>query len=129
VNQAAGLKEVHGYGKQLVDNVSVVTRLDKLTTHIGRLEERQAKLSEQQDKHRGALAEAKSLGMADAVREAIAAAGVEEADLAASRDALLSFRRSLEGEQLFASVALPISDLARTRDISFTLKAIITQSL
>ena len=59
VNQAAGLKKVHGYGKQLVDNVTVVTRLDKLTAHIGRLEERQAKLSEQQDKHRGALAETK----------------------------------------------------------------------
>jgi hypothetical protein len=30
VNQALGLKQVHGYGKQLVDNVSVVTELDDL---------------------------------------------------------------------------------------------------
>lgn len=30
VNQAAGFKEVHGYGKQLVDNISVVTELDEL---------------------------------------------------------------------------------------------------
>jgi len=30
VNQALGLKEVHGYGKQLVDNVTVVTELDEL---------------------------------------------------------------------------------------------------
>ncbi|MCP4081984.1 MAG: helix-turn-helix domain-containing protein [Planctomycetaceae bacterium] len=30
VNQAAGFKEVHGYGRQLVDNVSVVTKLDEL---------------------------------------------------------------------------------------------------
>ena len=30
VNQALGLKQVHGYGKQLVDNVSVVTELDEL---------------------------------------------------------------------------------------------------
>jgi hypothetical protein len=30
VSQALGLKQVHGYGKQLVDNVSVVTELDDL---------------------------------------------------------------------------------------------------
>jgi len=30
VNQALGLKDVHGYGKQLVDNVTVVTELDEL---------------------------------------------------------------------------------------------------
>lgn len=30
VNQALGLKQVHGYGKQLVDNVSVITELDDL---------------------------------------------------------------------------------------------------
>lgn len=31
VNKAVGLKEVHGYGKQLVDNISVITELDKLS--------------------------------------------------------------------------------------------------
>jgi hypothetical protein len=30
VNQALGLKQVHGYGKQLVDNVTVITELDEL---------------------------------------------------------------------------------------------------
>jgi hypothetical protein len=30
VNQAAGLKQVHGYGKRLVSNISVVTELDEL---------------------------------------------------------------------------------------------------
>jgi hypothetical protein len=59
VNQAVGLKEVHGYGKQLVDNVSVVTRLDHLAAQITRLEERRAKLSEQGNKHRMALQKAK----------------------------------------------------------------------
>ena len=34
VNQAVGSKDVHGYGKQLVDNVSVVTELDKLDNEI-----------------------------------------------------------------------------------------------
>ncbi len=34
VNQALGLKQVHGYGKQLVDNISVVTRLDELAQKI-----------------------------------------------------------------------------------------------
>lgn len=30
VNQALGIKQVHGYGKQLVDNVAVITQLDEL---------------------------------------------------------------------------------------------------
>ena len=34
VNQALGFKQVHGYGKQLVDNVTVVTKLDKLAQAI-----------------------------------------------------------------------------------------------
>ena len=33
VNQAVGSKDVHGYGKQLVDNVSVITALDELQNH------------------------------------------------------------------------------------------------
>lgn len=38
VNQAVGAKDVHGYGKQLVDNVSVVTELDKLQKDLVRLQ-------------------------------------------------------------------------------------------
>lgn len=34
VNQALGSKDVHGYGKQLVDNVSVITELDELDQKI-----------------------------------------------------------------------------------------------
>jgi hypothetical protein len=34
VNQAVGIKRVHGYGKQLVTNVTVVTKLDKLKNLI-----------------------------------------------------------------------------------------------
>lgn len=37
VNQAVGAKDVHGYGKQLVDNVSVVTELDTMQNEIVRL--------------------------------------------------------------------------------------------
>ena len=37
VNQAVGFKDVHGYGKQLVDNVSVVTELDELRNHLVKL--------------------------------------------------------------------------------------------
>jgi hypothetical protein len=40
VNRALGLKEVHGYGKQLVDNVTVVTELDELGQKILRGQER-----------------------------------------------------------------------------------------
>ena len=39
VNQALGLKQVHGYGKQLVDNVTVVTELDELGQKILRSQE------------------------------------------------------------------------------------------
>jgi len=60
VNQAVGIKQVHGYGKQLVDNVAVVTKLDAIEKRIvarkGRLVECKTKreqdsqyLSEQQD--------------------------------------------------------------------------------
>jgi hypothetical protein len=37
VNQAVGAKDVHGYGKQLVDNVRVVTELDALHQECERL--------------------------------------------------------------------------------------------
>ena len=37
VNQAVGSKEVHGYGKQLVDNVTVVTELDQLNNELIKL--------------------------------------------------------------------------------------------
>ena len=37
VNQAVGSKEVHGYGKQLVDNVAVVTQLDELRNGLVKL--------------------------------------------------------------------------------------------
>ena len=43
VNQAAGFKEVHGYGKQLVDNISVVTELDELARKSAAARERLAR--------------------------------------------------------------------------------------
>ena len=39
VNEAVGSKEVHGYGKRVVTNVSVVTKLDKLEQRSGRAAE------------------------------------------------------------------------------------------
>ena len=48
---------------------------------------------------------------------------------AVSREALLSFRRALEGERHFVSVELPISNLAKTRDINFTLKLVLAKPL
>lgn len=38
VNQAVGSKDVHGYGKQLVDNVSVVNELDKLQNELVKMQ-------------------------------------------------------------------------------------------
>jgi hypothetical protein len=47
VNQALGFKDVHGYGKQLVDNITVVTELDELAQKIKNTEERlQARITE-----------------------------------------------------------------------------------
>lgn len=65
VNQAVGLKDVHGYGKRLVDNVSVVTKLDKLDKQIARLEELQEKVSDQKAK-RGAALEQATRALTDA---------------------------------------------------------------
>jgi len=56
VNQAVGFKEVHGYGKALVSNVSVVTGLETLAGQIQRAEQRQqeqqAKLDALQQRQR-----------------------------------------------------------------------------
>ncbi len=53
VNQALGLKEVHGYGKQLVDNVAVITELDKIGRKIlqgqEQIQQRTSELKSQQE--------------------------------------------------------------------------------
>jgi transposase len=40
VNQAAGFKDMHGYGKQLVDNISVITEQDDLSRKTKQEQER-----------------------------------------------------------------------------------------
>jgi len=60
VNQALGLKDVHGYGKQLVDNVTVVTELDELDHKSHRLQDQieqrsvdlKRQLGEQHEQHK-----------------------------------------------------------------------------
>lgn len=47
LNQALQFKQVHGYGKQLVDNVTVVTRLDELDRAITRNQEQVTQSTEQ----------------------------------------------------------------------------------
>ena len=44
---------------------------------------------------------------------------------AATRDALLTFKSGLENDPAFSSVDLPLSDLAESKDISFSLKLTI----
>lgn len=50
VNRAVGFKDVHGYGKELVDNITVVTKLDEKAQKIrnleGKKERKQAELEE-----------------------------------------------------------------------------------
>lgn len=55
VNRAVDLKEVHGYGKQRVDNVTVITRLDKLRNTVRRLEERRAEQTQKREAAREKL--------------------------------------------------------------------------
>ncbi len=40
---------------------------------------------------------------------------------ASSREALINFKKNLEGDTRFKKVELPLSDLAKNRDIKFTL--------
>jgi len=57
VNQALGLKQVHGYGKQLVDNVTVVTKLDELGQKILRSQEEIQQRSENLERQQQQLHE------------------------------------------------------------------------
>ena len=51
VNQALGFKQVHGYGKQLVDNVTVVTELDQLDQKLRTTQEQVNQRAEQLRHH------------------------------------------------------------------------------
>jgi hypothetical protein len=61
VNQALGLKQVHGYGKQLVDNVTVITELDELAQKIGQTEELVEQRSEELKRQQESLHEQEKL--------------------------------------------------------------------
>jgi hypothetical protein len=67
VNQATGSKQVHGYGKRLVDNISVVTELDQLDGKIRGGQQRRERQQEQQDEHARKLRE-QERGLARRVR-------------------------------------------------------------
>jgi uncharacterized phage-associated protein len=43
----------------------------------------------------------------------------------ATREALLDFQKSLEGDQLFSQVELPLSDLAKSKNISFGIRIVL----
>lgn len=57
VNQATKSKQVHGYGKRLVDNVSVLTKLDTLDGQIRGAEQRLEDQQQQQDQRARKLRE------------------------------------------------------------------------
>lgn len=61
VNQAAGFKNVHGYGKQLVDNISVVTELDELKRKTGNAEERLVRQQSEMDAREDKLQKEKQI--------------------------------------------------------------------
>ncbi len=57
VNQATASKQVHGYGKRLVDNISVLTELDQLDGKLRGGQQRLERQQEQQDKRARKLRE------------------------------------------------------------------------
>jgi len=61
INQALRFKQVHGYGKQLVDNVTVVTRLDELEQSITRGQEVVASGAEESELQQRQLKEQRRL--------------------------------------------------------------------
>jgi transposase len=103
VNQAVGAKEVHGYGKQLVDNVSVVTELDELRHECGRLEATAAQLKPERDAAvRGLRAEevelARRTRRLDTVTGRIDAAIARGARVTPALQRLSAERKELTGE-------------------------------
>ncbi|MBU4348675.1 hypothetical protein KJ671_04210, partial [Patescibacteria group bacterium] len=55
-NQAVGIKEVHGYGKRVVTNTTVLTQLNELEARIARNHERQTSNAEELEKVQQKLA-------------------------------------------------------------------------
>ena len=55
VNQAVGFKDVHGYGKRLVDNITVINRLDKLNEMIPALDEKSRAMQGEHERHAESL--------------------------------------------------------------------------
>ena len=48
--------------------------------------------------------------------------------IARDRQALLAFESSLEGSHKFSDVSLPVSNLAKDRDISFSIKLVVAKA-
>ncbi|MEY2664732.1 MAG: hypothetical protein RIT04_540 [Candidatus Parcubacteria bacterium] len=57
-------------------------------------------------------------------RSGMTDAALNVAGVATSRDALLTFQKSLAKDPHFSKVDLPISDLAKTKDIRFNITAV-----
>ena len=74
VNQAVGLKEVHGYGKQLVDNITVINELDEVAGKADRADKRVRKLApEVSDLQARVATQEKELGRLARRKEKVAA--------------------------------------------------------
>jgi hypothetical protein len=78
-NQAVALQRVHGYGKRLVTNTSVVTKLDEHETRIERKRQRLEQLAEEHQRQTVALHE---LGKDQRRKERYAAKRQERVDAA-----------------------------------------------
>jgi len=95
VNQATASKQVHGYGKRLVDNISVLTELDELDGKIRGGRQRLERQEEEQDGRARKLREEKRLLARRARRQE-------------------TVRRKLAGREVVGKeVALPTQKLVR----------------
>jgi hypothetical protein len=103
VNQATGSKQVHGYGKRLVDNISVVTKLDQLDGQIRgaqeRLEHQQQEQVERSRKLREqARIQARRIRRSETVDRKLKGRKLVGADVLLSTQKLVAERLELVGE-------------------------------
>ena len=131
VNQALDIKQVHGYGKQLVDNVVVVRELDELTGTIAKHEStiaaRTAQLEEQQEqleKHRAGLrsSQARVRSITKELQRSAKKGGMSAEDLSKLADeqkALMDVERKLT--QSIAREEKNVQKLSTQRELESSL--------
>ena len=115
VNQAVGLKEVHGYGKQLVDNISVINELDELAGKADQADERLQNLAAEVSQLQAHLADQeKELGRLTRRKEKVAAELHDRVEQGVRPSKRLA-RISVEARELAQAIQVADKGLVKTR--------------